>query len=112
MQVCQRDVDVVDLRRPFRFGGEPVLARQGGVPEPAEQDPVPAQLGAIALDPPATVHEEHPAAIRCGWAVQVREQHPLAGSPDLDRLDRYAFLQHHGSQRGRCRMRASTEPGH
>ena len=99
MQIPECGVHVVELSRPLRLRGEPVLAREARVAEPAEQDSVAAQLRPVALDETAAVDQQHTATVRRGRPVEIGLEVAVASAPDRNRLRDNAVLFSHGLPR-------------
>jgi hypothetical protein len=87
VQVSERCAHVVDLRWPLGFAREAVLAGQGGVPHPAEGDPVAPQLMTIALHESTAVDEEDPSTVRRRRSVEVGNEFATATSTHNNGLD-------------------------
>ena len=99
MKVGEGRVDVVDLGRPLRLTGEPVLAGQGRVAGPAERDAIAAELGAITADEAAAMDQEHPRTVGLRRSVQVSGQSTPAALTHDHRLDFHSLGHAHLSSR-------------
>ena len=86
VQVRERDLNVVDLRRPVRIAGKPVLTREARVARAPERDGVAAQLTAVTAYEAAAVDQQHAGAVGGGRPVEVGTEVTVAHPADEHRL--------------------------